>query len=43
MKPKVLLIVHDIYKEDNLFPLGPGYVASSLRNSGHDMPQKNKF
>ena len=31
---RVLLIVHDNYQEDNVFPLGPGYFAATLRMAG---------
>ena len=34
---KILFIVHDVYQEDNQFPLGPAYLASILRNNGHDV------
>jgi len=32
---KVLLIVHDVYQDDNTFPLAEAYLASSLRKEGH--------
>ena len=31
---RVLLIVHDNYQEDNVFPLGPGYIAATLGMAG---------
>ena len=31
---KVLLIIHDVYQEDNHFPLGPAYIAATLRDYG---------
>ena len=31
---KVLLIIHDVYQEDNIFPLGPAYLAETLRLAG---------
>lgn len=31
---KVLLIIHDVYQDDNNFPIGPAYLASALRNAG---------
>jgi len=34
---KVLLIIHDNYQEDNYFPLGPAYIASYLREKGHEI------
>ena len=34
---KILLIVHDNYQQDNYFPLGPAYIASYLRENGHDI------
>ena len=34
---KVLFIVHDVYQEDNQFPLGIAYLASVLRNNGDDV------
>jgi hypothetical protein len=37
MKGKVLLIVHDVYQDDNDFPLGIAYLASVLRKEGHDI------
>lgn len=33
-KRKVLFIVHDVYQEDNDFPLGPAYLAAILKESG---------
>jgi radical SAM superfamily enzyme YgiQ (UPF0313 family) len=37
MKGKVLLIVHDVYQDDNEFPLGIGYLASVLVKAGHSV------
>ena len=34
---KVLLIVHDVYQNDNEFPLGEAYLAAVLRKDGHDV------
>lgn len=36
-KGKVLLIVHDVYQDDNEFPLGPGYLAAVLKKEGVDV------
>ncbi len=33
-KDKVLFIVHDVYQEDNHFPLGPAYLAAVLEKKG---------
>ncbi|MFC2051126.1 B12-binding domain-containing radical SAM protein [Chloroflexota bacterium] len=37
VKGKVLLIVHDVYQEDNVFPLGIGYLAAVLKREGVDV------
>jgi len=34
-KAKILFIIHDVYKEDNTFPLGIAYLAAVLRKAGH--------
>ncbi len=34
---KVLFIVHDVYQDDNEFPLGVGYLAAVLRQQGADV------
>lgn len=34
MKGKVLFVIHDVYQDDNEFPLGVAYLASVLRNKG---------
>ncbi|MBU0728811.1 MAG: B12-binding domain-containing radical SAM protein [Proteobacteria bacterium] len=34
---KVLFIIHDVYQEDNQFPLGVAYMAAMLRNSGAEV------
>lgn len=34
IKVKILLIVHDVYQDDNQFPLGSAYLASVLRREG---------
>ena len=34
---KILFIVHDVYQDDNRFPWGPAYLASILRNNGHEV------
>jgi len=31
---KVLFIIHDVYQEDNQFPLGPAYLAAVLHEKG---------
>lgn len=31
---KVLFIIHDVYQEDNQFPLGPAYLAAVLNKKG---------
>ncbi len=36
-KNKVLLIVHDLYQEDNHFPLGPAYLAGVLNAHGAEV------
>ena len=36
-KGKVLLIVHDVYQEDNMFPSGIGYLATVLKKQGADV------
>ena len=36
-KGKVLLIVHDVYQEDNNFPIGIGYLAAILKREGVDV------
>ncbi len=36
-KGKVLLIIHDVYQEDNDFPLGMGYLAAVLKKEGVDV------
>ena len=33
-KGKTLFIIHDLYQEDNHFPLGPAYMAAVLKKSG---------
>lgn len=34
---KVLLIVHDVYQDDNEFPLGVAYIAAALQGAGVDV------
>lgn len=34
---KVLFIIHDLYQEDNQFPLGPAYLAAILKNNGAEV------
>lgn len=34
---RYLLIVHDVYQDYNIFPLGIGYLASILKRDGHDV------
>ena len=36
-KGKVLFIVHDVYQEDNDFPLGIAYLAAVLKKAGADV------
>ncbi|MBI2062318.1 MAG: B12-binding domain-containing radical SAM protein, partial [Candidatus Yanofskybacteria bacterium] len=36
-KGKVLFIVHDVYQEDNDFPLGIGYLAAVLKKEGAEV------
>lgn len=36
-KGKVLFIIHDVYQEDNEFPLGVGYLAAVLKKYGADV------
>ena len=33
-KNKVLFIIHDLYQDDNRFPLGPAYLAAVLYSRG---------
>ena len=37
MKGRALFVVHDVYQDDNDFPLGVAYLASVLRNVGVDV------
>ena len=34
---KVLFIIHDVYQDDNEFPLGVGYLAAVLKKHGTDV------
>lgn len=34
---KALFIIHDVYQDDNTFPLGPAYLAACLENAGHEV------
>ncbi len=34
---KVLFIVHDVYQNDNVFPMGIGYLAAVLKNKGYQV------
>ena len=36
-KGKVLFIIHDVYQEDNDFPLGIGYLAAVLKKAGAEV------
>lgn len=36
-RPKVLFIIHDVYQEDNFFPVGPGYLCAVLLQAGCDV------
>lgn len=36
-KGSALFIVHDVYQDDNDFPLGPAYMAAMLRKNGFDV------
>ena len=35
--PKILFIIHDVYQEDNAFPLGLAYLAAVLKKEGVDV------
>lgn len=37
MAGKVLMIVHDVYQDDNEFPLGVGYIAACLEQYGAEV------
>jgi len=37
LKGKVLFIIHDVYQEDNHFPLGVAYMAAILKKEGVDV------
>src|SRR3989304_6329859 len=37
-KGRVLFIIHDNFKEDNVFPLGAGYPAPALRRAAARYP-----
>ncbi len=37
MKGKVLFIIHDVYQDDNSFPLGPAYLTAMLKDEGVDV------
>ena len=32
-KGRVLFIIHDVYQDDNWFPMGPGYIAAVLKKA----------
>lgn len=34
-KGRALLVIHDVYQDDNIFPLGPAYLAACLKKAGH--------
>lgn len=34
---RILFIVHDLYQEDNHFPVGIGYLAAVARDAGHEV------
>lgn len=36
-RPKVFFIIHDVYQNDNFFPVGPGYLTGSLKRAGCDV------
>lgn len=36
-KGKALFIIHDVYQEDNTFPLGPAYLIACLKQAGHEV------
>lgn len=36
-KGKALFIIHDVYQEDNVFPLGSAYLAACLKKAGHEV------
>ena len=33
-KGRVLFIIHDVYQDDNWFPMGPGYIAAVRKKGG---------
>ena len=37
IKGKVLLVIHEVYQDDNDFPLGPAYLTSVLKKEGFDV------
>ncbi len=37
IKGKILFIIHDVYQDDNEFPLGPAYLAAILTGSGYEV------
>jgi len=37
MSGKVLFIIHDVYQDDNIFPLGVAYLAAVLEKEGADV------
>lgn len=36
-KGRILFVIHDVYQDDNEFPLGPAYLAAILRLSGYEV------
>lgn len=34
---KALFIIHDVYQDDNTFPLGPAYLAACLQKAGYEI------
>lgn len=36
-KGKILFVIHDVYQNDNEFPLGPAYLAAILTRNGYEV------
>lgn len=39
---RVLFIIHDVYQDDNWFPMGPGYIAAVLKNADVEVKVYNQ-